>query len=1130
MVTPRGVRTLLCAALVTLPLAALPTATAAPDPGPPAGAALPEDGPAASSRIEPDLWAAPGGSAADLGFTVSSSTTAVAPGLELTEFARFDPNGWVEGDVLTADLSGTGLRPTYLHPGSVSDRAPLSEQVASAGAVAGVNADFFDINATGAPLGVGIDDGTLRHAPADGRNLTATFTEEGLASLTEVFLEASVTLPGGESVPASNFNSPVVADGGIGVFTPLWGESDRTTAVVGADRVSEVEVRDGRVVAVREAPSAGPVADGSQFLLGRDGGADLLGALSVGDAVGLDVDVRSDVEDIAVAVGGNRVLVRDGAVLPVDDVALHPRTAVGFSEDGERFWLVTIDGRQASSRGMTERELGHYLRSLGAHHALNLDGGGSSTMLARPVGDAEPSVRNSPSDGGERTVPNGLGLVTPEGSGELTGYRVEPAVTGADSERVLGGLGRRLVAHGHDETGAAVAATPRWSVTPQRLGQVGRGVFRARPGAPGVDGPRTVTVAAGRDGTRSEVELRVLGTPVRLGTDIGQVALAGDGAVGHFTVLGYDGDGFGTWVEPADVSLDYDRDVVRITPHEDGFAVTALVPSGSTVVEATVGGLRAAVGVSVGTEDHVLSSMDDLAAWQATGFPAVVDSAISSAPGRDGGTGIALDYGFTGTTATRAAYVAARGDLALPAGTQRIGVWINGDGRGAWPRLDLRDNGGVATILDLAAAVDWTGWRYVEATVPGGLAGPLRVHRVYLAETDGNSQYEGRVVFDDLTAAVSPVAEVPPPGAPRDPSVLGAAPRGPAGGLRVAVVSDAQFTADSPDGEAARQARRSFREALASEPDVVLINGDLVDRGFAEDFAVARRILDEELGDSVPWYYVPGNHEISGPGDISEFQAAFGAPFQVADHGGIRMVLLNSAYGTLRGGGFDQVEMLRDALDSAVSDPDVDGVLVAMHHPTVDPGPAANSRLADSREADLIAGWLTEFELESGKPAAVITAHAGLFHASRVDGVPYWINGNAGKGPSARPESGGFTGWSLLHLDPSREELPMRVEMRPHVDGLSVEVPDELAIGGTGEVVAEVHQDGRTVPVAYPVAGSWSGSDGLHVAGASTSEPGPEHVASFDPATGQVRGLRAGTASLELAVNGVTERVRVTVR
>ena len=124
------------------------------------------------------------------------------------------------------------------------------------------------------------------------------------------------------------------------------------------------------------------------------------------------------------AVGGRLVLVRDSVVLPdVDTVGgpgfattRHPRTAAGIARNGLRLMLVTVDGRQKPfSDGMTLRELADLMRALGARDAINLDGGGSTTMV---LADQQGAlyVANKPSDAaGERPVGNSLAVVSVPG-------------------------------------------------------------------------------------------------------------------------------------------------------------------------------------------------------------------------------------------------------------------------------------------------------------------------------------------------------------------------------------------------------------------------------------------------------------------------------------------------------------------------------------------------------------------------------------------------------------------------------------------------------------------------------------------------------------------------------------------
>lgn len=110
-------------------------------------------------------------------------------------------------------------------------------------------------------------------------------------------------------------------------------------------------------------------------------------------------------------VHGNDLLLKDGRITASDKQDRHPRTAAGTDDQG-MLVLVVVDGRNEKSAGVTLHELALIMKSLGCHDALNLDGGGSSTMYWKNRG-----VMNYPSDNkkfdhaGERQVHNILLLM-----------------------------------------------------------------------------------------------------------------------------------------------------------------------------------------------------------------------------------------------------------------------------------------------------------------------------------------------------------------------------------------------------------------------------------------------------------------------------------------------------------------------------------------------------------------------------------------------------------------------------------------------------------------------------------------------------------------------------------------------
>jgi hypothetical protein len=100
-------------------------------------------------------------------------------------------------------------------------------------------------------------------------------------------------------------------------------------------------------------------------------------------------------ESATTVVSGFAVILRDGTITGKDS-KLHPRTGAGVSADGKTLWLITIDGRQSKwSGGATTPEMAAWLQSLGADDAINLDGGGTTTMVVASP-DGKPRILNRP--------------------------------------------------------------------------------------------------------------------------------------------------------------------------------------------------------------------------------------------------------------------------------------------------------------------------------------------------------------------------------------------------------------------------------------------------------------------------------------------------------------------------------------------------------------------------------------------------------------------------------------------------------------------------------------------------------------------------------------------------------------
>src|SRR3954454_22221323 len=89
------------------------------------------------------------------------TTETIGPGITLEHDKFLDSSGWYDEQVLTVDLSNSAIKSDLLTAPHVAEGEALSSQANRAGATAGVNGDFFDIDSTQASLGGEIQAGNL---------------------------------------------------------------------------------------------------------------------------------------------------------------------------------------------------------------------------------------------------------------------------------------------------------------------------------------------------------------------------------------------------------------------------------------------------------------------------------------------------------------------------------------------------------------------------------------------------------------------------------------------------------------------------------------------------------------------------------------------------------------------------------------------------------------------------------------------------------------------------------------------------------------------------------------------------------------------------------------------------------
>lgn len=345
--------------------------------------------------------------------------------------------------ILKADLSDPFLKIDTIigEDGTLNKNQTVTEMARRTGAVAAINGDFFQMKESGRTIGLAYQGGRLVESPARRNDMYGFGLTTDKTPILDIFgFSGQVTAGNGKSFPLSGINKPgylLMSDtssdiDALNLYNSLWGTTSRgkLTNLTG---VVEVVVKGGVVQQVLTDQPGVPIPADGYILKGHGQAAKFIkDNLPVGSKVTYTYSVEPKGDKLFAAVGGQALLVEDGhlpAYFTQNISGRHARTAVGISRDGKTLYLVAVEKQVAAdgslvSIGMTQEELAGFLISVGVWRAVNLDGGGSTTMSARHLGEFDVSLINRPEGMSQRRVPNAIGVFSTAPQGTLSGLNV----------------------------------------------------------------------------------------------------------------------------------------------------------------------------------------------------------------------------------------------------------------------------------------------------------------------------------------------------------------------------------------------------------------------------------------------------------------------------------------------------------------------------------------------------------------------------------------------------------------------------------------------------------------------------------------------------------------------------------
>lgn len=663
---------------------------------------------------------------------------------------RFTDQGWLSVNVLRINLKNRDTELEVLtSQGGISNKKTLSELALenefNNKIVAAINGDFYDTK----------DLATMGPIVKDGELITGTIHDPSFASFNldednhpflEYWTQEKITLENEENGFLLNVdfkNKPYLngyADRVV-LLDRSWSQS--SFGIAKNNDIVEMVVVKNKVKEIRDNQDPIEIPEDGYIIIGVASTKELiLNNFAVGDEVSLDIVTSPDFESLKLALGGGAIIIKDGEI--VKDFSLkipgrHPRTAIGITKDNRELILVTIDGRTSSYLGATQEELAKILLELDAYNAINMDGGGSTEMIIRELGDIDLTIANKPSSGFERRIINGLGVINDSRTTSLREIFIE-----CDDTKVFVNTTRAFTVKGYDRNYNPVEINQErvnWSVEGVE-GQFINNVFYPSTSGKGI-------VKAYYNGETATKEINVLNNPVKLEVTPSKI-FVDTGSEINLSARAINDDGYSAKVNLRDLIWSIPDNIGEII---DGALLTSSKP-GNNIITATLSNISAYIHVANGYEEVLLNDFEGLNG-QFLAFPQEVTGYYElTSTAKNGKRAGRLQYDFSNSDATRAAYVVFNNDgLVMETRPEKIGLWVYGSrGNNHWLRGRIIDSNGTEFNIDFSRDIDWNGWKKVEATIPSAAVAPLKLQRIYIVEIDPMKKDNGYILLDDLTA------------------------------------------------------------------------------------------------------------------------------------------------------------------------------------------------------------------------------------------------------------------------------------------------------------------------------------------------------------------------------------------
>lgn len=489
--------------------------------------------------------------------------------------------GFVTVNIIKADLSDKDIDLTFLKDENniktLYNTKTLTDKM---NATAGINGDFYAKSSTSneaSSIGVEIKDGELLsgYALSSTQMGVGARLNDGSFYFDYIDTLTTITAPNGEGDVIKAYNK-YDSLSGIVMYDRNWGK----LSIGSTGNLEEMVVEEGIVTAINHDMGQIEIPENGYVLAYlKDLNSFIPDNFKVGDEVKIDRVINPDIEgDIDFALGGGTILVTEGQKAKITHTAgvREPRSAWGVDKEERYAYLVTVDGRSNRSVGVTLDEFSDILIDIGLYNAINLDGGGSSTLVAKKQGEDNTSVINTPSDSHLRGVINGVGITSSHQKGKISQIKLD-----FDKEKVFVNTSVMLSVTAMDKNYLGVDFDKEKVIfsVPKNAGYIKDFVFYPQKSG-------EITITAEYMGIISSEKITILDMPYSLELATKEKKMK-SGEKYLVTLKGYDKDGYSALIDLNHVGINVSDDILSF----DGNTIKA-TNKGTSVVTFSFGDVK----------------------------------------------------------------------------------------------------------------------------------------------------------------------------------------------------------------------------------------------------------------------------------------------------------------------------------------------------------------------------------------------------------------------------------------------------------------------------------------------------------------------------------------------------------